>query len=75
MFFVLKRNIKYYINKFAVKIILKSDKYFQYRIVSNYIDKYPEDQEFINAMFEFRKELNHQQALLRKLENEKDEEE
>lgn len=75
MFFVLKRNIKYYINKLAVKIILKSDKYFQYRIVSNYIDKYPEDQKFINAMFEFRKELNHQQALLRKLENEKDKEE
>jgi len=56
-----------------MKIIMKSDKYFQYNIISNYICKYPEDQEFINTMFEFRKELNHQQALLRKLENEKNE--
>ena len=56
MFFVLKIKIKYFINELAMKIIMKSDdKYFQYNIVSNYIDKYPEDQEFINAMFEVRK--------------------
>lgn len=56
MFFVLKIKIKYFINELAMKIIIKSDdKYFQYNIVSNYIYKYPEDQEFINEMFKLRR--------------------